>query len=283
MYNFIMLAQNNDITDYVLQASLCAMSIKKSMPRASVAVITDDVVPTTFKQFFDHIVPIPWGDSAAGEEWKIHNRPKIIHASPYDEAVILDTDMLMLTDVSTQIEYMRKYEIFYTDRVLDYRGNVVSSDFYRKLYTKHNIPSLYTAFSYFRKSDFSFKFYEMLNLVTENWQDFYKVNGSLIQKRASMDTTVGLVTRMLDCEQQVTATTAEGFKPTFVHMKPNIQGWQRLSEQWTTKVGYYLNKRLDLYIGNYKQEGLFHYTDKTFINPHIMKQYCDYHGVRYEV
>ena len=280
MYNFIMLAQNNDITDYVLQASLCAMSIKKSMPRASVAIITDDVVPTTFKQFFDYIVPIPWGDSAAGEEWKIHNRPKIIHASPYDEAVILDTDMLLLDDVSRHIEYMSKYDVFYTNSVLDYRGNTVSSDFYRKLYTKHDIPSLYTAFSYFKKSDFAYKFYEHLSLITENWQDFYKVNGSLIQKRASMDTTVGLATKMLDCETQITARKN---KPMFVHMKPNIQGWNRLSEQWTTKVGYYLNKNLDLYIGNYKQEGLFHYADKTFINPHIMKQYCDYHGVSYEV
>jgi hypothetical protein len=275
-----MLAQNNNITDYVLQASLCAMSIKKSMPRASVAVITDDVVPATFKQFFDHIVPIPWGDSAASEEWKIHNRPKIIHASPYDEAVILDTDMLLLDDVSRHIDYMSKYDVFYTSNVLDYRGNTVSSDFYRKLHTKHDIPSLYTAFSYFKKSDFAYKFYEQLSLITENWQDFYNINGSLIQKRASMDTTVGLATKMLDCETQITARKN---KPMFVHMKPNIQGWNRLSERWTTKVGAYLNKDLELYIGNYKQHGLFHYVENEFVRQDIIKEYCNYHGVTYEV
>lgn len=283
MYNFIMLAQNNTTTDYVMQASLCAMSIKKSMPNSSIAVITDDIVPNTFQQFFDHVIPIPWGDNAAGEDWKIHNRWKILYASPYDDAVILDTDMLLLSDVSKQIDYMSDYELFYTNKVLDYRGNFVSSDFYRKNYTTYEIPSLYTAFSYFKKTEFSFEFYKLLNLVTQNWQEFYKTKGKMIQNHASMDTTVGLVTKMLDCENKITAGLKTQNMPTFVHMKPNIQGWKKLSEKWTTKVGAYLNKDLELHIGNYKQQGFFHYTEDEFVKKEIIKQYCDYHGVCYEI
>lgn len=283
MYNFIMLAQNNSTIDYVVQACLCAMSIKKSIPNSSIAIITDDIVPETFQQFFDHIISIPWGDSAVNEDWKIHNRWKILYASPYDEAVILDTDMILLSDVSNQIDYMTNYELFYTNKVLDYRGNFVSSNFYRKNYVKYDIPSLYTAFSYFRKSEFTYKFYELLNLVTQNWQDFYKVKGRLIQNHASMDTTVGIVTRMLDCEDKITASASKQNMPTFVHMKPNIQGWNRLSEQWTNKVGAYLNENLELHIGNYKQQGFFHYTEKSFAKKEIIKQYADFHGVIYEI
>lgn len=280
MYNFIMLAQNNNTTNYVMQACVCAMSIKKSMPESSVAVITNDEVPRALTQFFDHIIPIPWGDNAENEDWKIHNRWKIIYASPYKEAVILDTDVLILSDISRHIEYMSRYYLFYTNAVYDYRGNTVTSDFYRKLYTKNDIPSLYTAFSYFRKNEFSFKFYEMLDLITKNWQDFYTCNGKLIQERASMDTTVGLATKILDCRSQV---TGRNNKPMFVHMKPNIQGWNKLCENWTTKIGYYLNKDLDLYIGNYKQEGVFHYAENSFLSSDIIKQYCNYHGVQYEI
>jgi len=283
MYNFIMLAQNNLQSDYVLQASLCAMSIKKTMPNSKIALITNDVVPVAYQQFFEHIVPIPWGDSAVNSDWKIHNRWKIIHASPFDEAVILDTDMLVLTDISEQCKVMSQYDVFYTDQVLDYRGNVVSGDFYRKNYTKNNLPSLYTAFSYFRKNTFSFKFYELLSQVTENWEEFYKINGRLIQSHPSMDTTVGIVTNMLDCKEQVTAGKRLYNRPTFVHMKPNIQGWNRLSERWQSKVGAYLNRDLELYIGNYKQQGLFHYTEKDFVRQSVIKQYCDYHGVSYAV
>ena len=283
MYNFIMLAQNNERTNYVTQAALCAMSIKKSMPTAKVAVITNDVVPSSFQQFFEHIVPIPWGDSAVNEDWKIHNRWKIIHASPFDDAVILDTDMLVVSDISKQCEFMKSYDLFYTNNVLDYRGQTVTNDFYRKNYIKYDIPSLYTAFSYFRKSKLSFEFYDLLQTVTENWEKFYTVNGSLIQKHVSMDTTVGLVTKLLDCKQQITSDIWQHNVPTFVHMKPNIQGWNRLSERWTSKIGSYVNNNLELYIGNYKQQGLFHYTEDEFIKPELMQQYCKYHGVNYEV
>lgn len=283
MCNFVMLAQNNTKSNYVTQAVLCAMSIKKSMPESKVALITNDVVPESFRQFFEYIVPIPWGDSAANEDWKIHNRWKIIHASPFDQAVILDTDMLVLSDITEQCNVMSNYDVFYTNQVLDYRGNVVKNNFYRKKYTEFDIPSLYTAFSFYKKTDFAFKFYEYLNLISENWEEFYTINGKKVQNHASMDTTVGIATKILDCEQQVTTSSSPYHKPTFVHMKANIQGWNRLTESWSTKVGAYLNKDFELYIGNYKQSGLFHYTEKDFLKQELIKQYCEYHGVVYEV
>lgn len=283
MYNFIMLAQNNKETDYVTQAAVCAMSIKRYMPTAQVAVITNDDVPLLFQQFFDHIVPIPWNDSAAYEEWKVHNRWKIIHASPFDEAVILDTDMIVVSDISEQCEYMKNYEIFYTNSILDYRGNTVTSDFYRKNFTKYNLPNLYCAFSYFKKTEFSFKFYEMLGTIAENWEECYKIDGTPIQKHLSMDTTVSLAARMLACEQQITASAKQMHKPTFVHMKPNIQGWNRLSEKWTDKIGAYVNQNLELYVGNHRQQGLFHYTEDEFVKTELIRKYCNYHGVDYEI
>jgi len=283
MYNFTMLAQNNKTTNYVTQAVLCAMSIKRVMPESNVCLITNDIVPEAYKQFFEHIVPIPWGDSAEHEDWKIHNRWKIIHASPYDQTIILDTDMIVLSDISKQCKVMYNYDIFYTDQVLDYRGNIVTGNFYRKNYTNFDIPSVYTAFSSYRKSKFAFDFYETLNLISENWQEFYDINGKILQSRASMDTTVGLAIKMFDCKHSVTSGQIKINRPTFVHMKPNIQGWNRLSEKWSTKVGAYLNNDFELFIGNFKQQGLFHYSDKDFVTQEIIKQYCDYHGVLYEI
>ena len=277
-----MLAQNNTTVNYVEQASLCAMSIKHFMPDSKIALITNDTVETPFDSFFDHIVPIPWGDNAKHEEWKVHNRWKIIHCSPFDDAIILDTDMIVTSDISKQCEFLKSYDIFYTNSVLDYRGNRVTDDFYRKTFVKHNIPSFYTAFSYFKKSDFSYKFYEMIELISKNWKDFYQTDKGMIQKHFSMDTTVGLAAKILDCEYQV-STSKQYHTPTFVHMKPNIQGWERLAEEWQTKVGAYVDQNLNLHIGNYKQSGLFHYTENNFVTPAILKQYCKKHGVEYEI
>ena len=99
-----MLAQNSDF-DYVTQACLAAMSIRATNKNASICLITNDPVPTKYKQLFDHIVEIPWGDHAANEEWKIHNRWKIYHAIPYDETLVIDTDMLILQDVAAWLTF----------------------------------------------------------------------------------------------------------------------------------------------------------------------------------
>lgn len=280
--NFIMLAQNNESYDYVMQAALCAMSIKYSNPNSSVALITNDFVSPVFKKIFDHIVEIPWGDSAISSEWKIENRWKIIHASPYDSAVILDTDMLILGDITDQYNYMQQYDVFFTTDVLTYRGDLVTSDFYRKNNQSLNIPTLYTALSFFKKTEFSFNFYNTVGTVIDNWDKFNQVNGKVVQKSPSMDTAVGIAAKILDCESKITCNSKIYGKPTFVHMKPNIQNWKRLHENWQDRVGSYFNNKFELYISNYRQPNIVHYVEKDFVKHYMFKQYCDHFGVSYD-
>lgn len=280
MYNFIILAQNNETTDYIKQAFLCALSIKKEMPVSKIALVTNHSVSSTVNQLFDHVVPIPWGDNAVGQEWKVHNRWKIIHASPFDEAIILDSDMIVLSDISNYCKTMHNYEIYYTSKIKSYRNDYIKSNFYRKNYTTFDIPILYSAFSFFRKTEFSFKFYEYLDMVMQNWENFYKIDGKMVQNYLSVDTSVGIVTNLLNAKEKVTSVNGS---PCFIHMKPNIQGWKTLTEKWNTKVGSYFTKDFQLYIGNYKQNGLFHYTENEFVKDDIIEQYCKYHGINYEI
>jgi len=94
----VVLAQNNSLDDYVLQACLLAMSVKLTNPNLPISVVTNDIVPEEYTQFFDKIIPIPFEDNAAESEWKIENRWKIYHASPYERTIVMDTDMLVLQD-----------------------------------------------------------------------------------------------------------------------------------------------------------------------------------------
>ncbi|MEK9804724.1 MAG: hypothetical protein VW551_00325 [Euryarchaeota archaeon] len=270
--NFILVAQNTKFDDYVKQACVCAMSIHATNKDASIAIITDDEVPTQYKHLFDHIIPIPWGDLAEKYEWKIHNRWKIYFVSPYESAVVLDTDMLVLDDLSTYFSIFENYDIWLTSNVLDYRGNRVSNDYYRKRFTKYNLPNTYFGLHYFKKSDFALEFYKWLDIITNNWKEFYKFGSStLIQKNASMDVTSAMVVSMLGCESKVTNSQLDA--PTFVHMKPNIQSWHGVTEKWQNKIGSYLTDELELYVGNFKQSGIFHYTEKDFLTDDIVNAY----------
>jgi len=277
--NFTMLAQNSDF-DYVRQACLAAMSIRATNSNSSICLITNDPVPTRYKKLFDYIVEIPWGDHAEHEHWKISNRWKIYHAIPYEETVVMDTDMLVLQDISSWFDFLRNYDLFYTSRVSTYKGETVTSDYYRKAFTKFDLPNLYSGFHWFKKSDLAHEFYTWLEMITNNWQVFYKshAGGKTFQKTCSMDLSAAITAKIMNIEHSITNPNVQ--YPSFVHMKPKIQNWeQNFVDRWQDRVGVYLGEDLQLKIGNYAQSGIFHYTEKDFLNNHIMNIYHQHLGI----
>lgn len=277
--NFTMLAQNSD-HDYVLQACLAAMSIHSTNDNAKICLITNDKVPDKYKPLFDQIVEIPWGDHASDEDWKISNRWKIYHAVPYEETVVIDTDMLVLQDISSWFDFLKNYDLFFTSKVFTYRGEEVCNDYYRKLFTKFDLPNVYCGFHYFKKSDLPHEFYKWLEMITNNWQQFYKqyAGGKTFQRVCSMDVSAAITTKILGVENKIINPNVK--YPSFTHMKPRIQNWNEfVSDRWQDRVEPYLSKNLQLKIGNYQQAGIFHYTEKDFVTDGIIKTYEKHLGI----
>ena len=276
--NFTMLAQNST-HDYVKQAYLCALSIRATNPNSKICLITNNTVDKQYSVVFDDIVNIPWEDSSQSTEWKVENRWKIYHATPYDRTIVLDTDMLVLENIEHWWNFLKNYKIFFTTNVKTYRGTPLTSVYYRKAFRNHQLPNLYSGFHYFEKSDEAHNFYKWLEFVMNNWELFYGqyAGGNYFQKFASVDVSAAIVTKILDCEEHI---TSKATYPYFTHMKTHAQDWTILtSERWQDKVGVYLDKDLDLKIGNYKQNGVFHYTEKDFVTDDVIKIYERYLNV----
>jgi len=271
--NFTMLAQNST-TDYVQQACLAAMSIKTTNSNASICLITNDQVPNKYKDLFDHVVEIPWGDHAADEDWKISNRWKIYHAIPYTETIVMDTDMLVLEDMSDWFDFLNNYDLFFTSNVYTYRGDKVTSNYYRRSWDTYNLPNLYCGLHYFKKSDLAHEFYTWLEMINNNWMTFYKsvANGKKIQRWCSMDLNASIAAKIMDVENIITNSKTQ--YPSFTHMKPKVQNWNKnFSDNWQSRVGVYLDENCKLTIGNYRQSGVFHYTEDDFVTDDIIKKY----------
>ena len=274
---FVFLAQNSK-DDYVLQACLLAMSLKATQKECNICLITNDDVPVKYKKLFDVIKEIPWTDSAEDKEWKVNNRWKLYHASPYDETIILDTDMLVLQDLENWWAFLKNYDLFFVSNVYTYRGELITSDYYRKTFTVNELPNLYAGFHYFKKCDFAKDFYSWLELVMNNWEFFYgKYAKELYQKSLSVDLSAAIVAKILDCDKQI--TNNKTLFPSFTHMKPYIQGWENVGSKWQDRVGSYLTDDLKLKIGNHIQQGIFHYTEKDFVTHDKIKKYRTWLGV----
>jgi hypothetical protein len=111
----LVIAQNLSNVNYVQQAELLAMSLKATNPDTKISLVTNDEVE--FENLFDKIIPIPWNDDAESSDWKIQNRWKLYHASPYNKTIVMDTDMIVLQDISEWWNFLEKYKLFFTSKV----------------------------------------------------------------------------------------------------------------------------------------------------------------------
>lgn len=279
---YLILAQNSGPNDYVSMAAAAALSIKATQSKVNnVTLITDilDAVPHHYRDgVFDQMLPIKWYDDALNSDWKIENRWKLYHMTPYEETVVIDADMLFLSDVSHWWDYMGKnFDLLITDKVFTYRNELVIDSYYRKTFRDNNLPNCYSAFTYFKKSDVAKEFWALVEIIVKDWKEFYqKFIKESKPKNLSIDVAFALAVKILGIEDQVFSSFEY---PTFTHMKSRDQGWMTHSDNWMDHAGVYFNDKCQLKIGNYQQMGIFHYTEKKFLNEWMVLNYQKMLGI----
>jgi hypothetical protein len=255
----VFLAQNSDV-DYVQQAYALALSIKIHNQENNTCIVTNDVVPEEYRHAFDYIIPIPWKDSALTSQWKIENRWKIIYATPFDENIVYDVDMLLLESNDHWWKYFEDKDLCFTTRVTDYRGNIITSDYYRKSFTANGLDNIYTGAFYFKKVNTAYEFFKWLEIIVVHWQKFYRIHlKNSAQRFCSIDLSAALALRFMG------HNVDQGGIPSFTHMKPGIQGWKTIPSKWTNVLNSFVDDALQLRMGNFQQSGLLHYVEEEFL------------------
>lgn len=265
---FVIFAEGDE---YVRQAYLAALSIKASENEFPVSIITCNRVCKKYACIFDKIIPIPWYNANA-TRLKSENRWKIYHASPYEETIVLDSDILVLQNLDYFWNFLSNYDLYFPTKVFTYRKELVTSDYYRKTFVVNNLPNFYNAVHFFKKCNRAKEFYSWVELVTNNWELFYgHFCKEYYPKEPSMDVTTAIVAKILDCETDIANFAQE--MPEIIHMKSRIQNWKNPQTSWQDRVGVYLQEDLQLKIGNHRQDTIFHYTENNFATDDIIRKY----------
>lgn len=268
---FLILAQNTETVDYVQQAYALALSIKHTQHTISnVSLVTTDPVPEKYKSVFDNIIEIPWITPAETSRYKTEHRWKLYHVTPYDETIVLDSDMLMLEDISIWWDNCKNYDLQFCSKVNNYKLETITNNFYRKAFTENNLSNPYFALHYFKKTDPALEFYKTLEFVCNNWEWFYdKFASNEYQNWLSMDLATAITIEVMGLNE----TVVNSCSPLeFIHMKPGIQGWKPIPVSWQTTVPYVFNSKGNLVVGNIKQSKLFHYVEKDFLTSKIISR-----------
>lgn len=273
---FFTIAQNSPTSDYVRIAYAQALSLKATqleVPWLSIGVTSGTIIPDKYKEIFDEIIEIPWGDCAKNSQWKLENEWKVYHITPYEETIKLDADMLFLSNISNKWNILSNKNINVCSSVKTYHNEIIKSDFYRKDYTNNNLPNIYSAMFYFKLSPESKLLFKKFQDIYKNWDIYSRL--CMPKNRPSKfttDTGLALAIKLLWYDR----FCADPFLLSFTHMKSQLQNWVNVGSKdflWTQFVPYYFTNDLELIVGNIKQTGIFHYHDNTFLTDDIISKY----------
>jgi len=264
---FLTLAQNGK-EDYVKMAYALALSLKLSQSKynkLSVVVNNDETIPVKYLEVFDRVFYIDKPD----ESWKIQNKWQYYNITPYDETIVLDSDMLFFNDISSWWSELGIYnDIDFTTNISNYKGEVVTSDYYRKVFTNNKLPNLYTGLFYFKKTKEIKQYFKLVELIFKNWEVFYEKFLKDSPKHLSGDVVYSLAAKIMFNRKWDSYLS-------FTHMRSRLQdstmvdNWNKYLPSFFTKH----NGHIGLKVCNYNQTYPFHYIKKDFMNDEVIELY----------
>lgn len=262
----IVAVKNTRGTDYVKHAAALSASIKRHCRYNSVCLITDSKVTKSWQPLFDHVITV----SNQAAAWTQNVLPRIYQLSPYHETIHIEADCLVQSSLDHWWSGCQKYDILFTARVKDLRGNWSYSD-YRSHFDRSDLPKIYTGVYYFRKSTKAKKLHDTMQWVVDNW-----VNIKDTVFDPNLDTVMGndevaAVALALNNDLPESYMNSQMPYPTFCHMKPRINQWAEID--LTKALGVYLDKDWNLTVGTYLQQGVWHYQNKDFLTRDLLDRY----------
>ena len=238
---FVIMAQGDD---YVKCATALKASIKRVMPKANITIITTEM--------------LPHGDQAPDTYWKLQNDWQVYEASPYDYTIKLESDMYIPRNIDHWWDVLSQRDIVVSSAIRNYKGEISNNRFYRRFIDDNNLPDVYNAITYFKKSDTSEQFFMIVRDVFENWGTYKAVMKCNPNEQCSTDWAYAIACHIMGVEN----TTMPGFSDmTMVHMKQYINGTP--TENWTDTLIYECLPN-QIRVNTYPQQYPFHYHVKNF-------------------
>lgn len=273
---FLTFAQNTEKTDYLRLAYACALSVKHSQKykNFAVAVTPGQVIPDKYKEVFDEIIEIPWGDLASSSNWKMENEWKAFHISPFKNTLKIDCDMLFTNDISNWFDNYDIKTFMPCSVVYNLDDDIVTSDAYRETFVINQLPNVYSGCMFFGKNDISYEIYFMMECIFKDWKNYW-LNFLKPRKRPnypSTDLVLALALKLLDYENIVLGPHVTW--PTFIHMKTLVQNWHSpMGEKWNVTLPSYMTNDGEIIINNTKVDKPLHYHLKDWLKDEYITKY----------
>lgn len=267
-FGYLIVVSTATDVDYATLAYGLALSIKNTQKQGydKVALVIDDITQLdrfTDKWVFDYV--IEWNQETFwdGRSW-------MDKLTPFEHTVCLDADMLFFRDYSHWIDYfIENCELYVANDSYTYRGDLVTSDEYRRAFTRNHLPNLYSMWTFFKADcELVNEFFTLGRYILKNPVEF--TNEFLTNYKPKVigtDEAFALSANILGIEQTIAYKLSF---PRLVHMKPMIQNWPWPADNWIDHVGFYFNRNAKLKFGTFQQDDIVHYVEKNKVDSEII-------------
>jgi hypothetical protein len=252
---YLVLAQNSGDIDYVQMARVLARSIRSVEPQAQICLLTDVDVPAGDE--FNLVTLFPFGDRARESTWKLQNDWQCFYASPFRETIKLEADMLIPTNISHWFDICSERPVVLTHGARNYLGELSDRRDYRRLFDANDLPDIYNAATYWRRSQEAREFFDTVRSIFESWAQVMSVLKYTQDEPLNTDLAYAIAAKILGPDR----FRLLGDVPGLVHMKPAINGL--VSEDWTKELVWELEPG-SFRINTIQQLWPVHYHVKTF-------------------
>jgi len=236
---FVIMAQDTETVSYTKCAKALEISIKRVMPNAQVTIITTDM--------------LPYGDKGGfANDWQVYD------ASPYDETIKIEADMFIPRNIDHWWDILGQQDIVICDKIRNFKGEISHARGYRRFIDDNNLPDVYNAITYFKKSDTAKQFYGIVRDIFENWEEYKKLLKCNTEEAASTDWVYAIASHIMGAKN-VTMPMFDEFSMT--HMKQFINNLP--GEDWTQVLIYECLPHA-LRINTFTQSYPLHYHVKSF-------------------
>ena len=241
---FVIMAQDTEKVSYTNCAKALEISIKRVMPDANVTIITSDM--------------LPYGDIEPDSDWKLANDWQVYEASPYDETIKLEADMFIPRNIDYWWDILSVQDMVICNKIRDFKGEISTARGYRRFIDDNNLPDLYNAITYFKKSETAEHFFKIVRNVFENWEEYKAILKCNQTEKVTTDWAYAIAGHIIGIEK-ITLPTFNDFSMT--HMKQFINGLP--GEDWTQVLVYECLPDV-LRISTFVQMYPLHYHIKSF-------------------
>lgn len=247
---YIIPAWNLGTTDYVACANKLAASIVSYHPGARICLMTNQA-NLADKNLFAYVHEVEPVDThnAWANDWMVWNQ------TPFRETIKLEADTVAAGPIDHWWNLFRLRDLVISTGCRNWKDQVSTARHYRQCFDHNDLPDVYNAITYWRRSDLAKKFFELVKDIFQNWNQWSRLL-KYPESVPSTDLVYAVAAKVINPDL---VTLPFASYPKIVHMKRHHCDVH--TDNWTQELVW---EQDPLRIQTQAQWGLFHYHIKDW-------------------